>query len=125
MCERSDTPSGQNYQRTHRPPHVGNALTISAILEPGMDMVSDLGGNNEGLGVVRMSGSGEKNVPRVKHMHAPRIQHQVTDAGPPNVSGVLNVVAILEQRPMILNAKLICTNVHHAQFSRSTQTEWM
>ena len=44
----------------------------------------------------------------MKHMHAPRIQHQVTDAGPPSSSGVLNVVAILEHRPMMLNAKLIC-----------------
>lgn len=41
-------------------------------------------------------------------MHAPNIQHHVTDAGPPNSNGVLNVVAILEQSPMMLNAKLIC-----------------
>lgn len=41
-------------------------------------------------------------------MNEPRIQHQVTDAGPPANSGVLNVVATLEQRPMTLNAKLIC-----------------
>ena len=46
--------------------------------------------------------------PRVKHIVAPRIQHHVTEAGPPRVNGVLKVVAILEQRPMILNAKLIC-----------------
>lgn len=41
-------------------------------------------------------------------MVAPNIQHHVTEAGPPSKSGVLNVVAMLEQRPMILNAKLIC-----------------
>lgn len=40
-------------------------------------------------------------------MHDPRIQHQVTEAGPPNNSGVLNVVATLEQSPMMLKAKLI------------------
>ena len=40
-------------------------------------------------------------------MVAPSIQHHVTEAGPPSSSGVLNVVAILEQRPMMLNAKLI------------------
>ena len=43
-------------------------------------------------------------------MHDPRIQHHVTDAGPPNSNGVLNVVATLEHRPMILNAKLIYTS---------------
>ena len=41
-------------------------------------------------------------------MQAPRIQHHVTDAGPPSSSGVLKVVAMLEHRPMMLNAKLIC-----------------
>lgn len=41
-------------------------------------------------------------------MHDPRIQHHVTDAGPPNNSGVLNVVATLEHTPMMLKAKLIC-----------------
>ena len=49
--------------------------------------------------------------PSVKHIAAPRIQHHVTEAGPPRVKGVLNVVAILEQRPMILNAKLIWGSV--------------
>ena len=48
------------------------------------------------------------NVPRVKHIVAPRIQHHVTEEGPPRVKGVLKVVATLEQRPIILNAKLIC-----------------
>lgn len=57
---------------------MGYALTISAILDP-----------------------------RVKHIVAPRIQHQTTEDGPPSRRGVLKVVAILEQRPMILNAKLI------------------
>ncbi len=47
----------------------------------------------------------------MKHIVAPRIQHQVTEAGPPSSKGVLKVVAILEQRPMILNAKLICCTV--------------
>ena len=37
--------------------------------------------------------------PNVKHMVAPRIQHQTTAAGPPVVSGVTNVVEINEQRP--------------------------
>lgn len=46
-------------------------------------------------------------------MQAPRIQHHVTDAGPPSVKGVLNVVAMLEQRPMMLNAKLICWHKSH------------
>lgn len=46
-------------------------------------------------------------IPSVRHMHDPRIQHQVTEAGPPNNSGVLNVVATLEQSPMMLKAKLI------------------
>ena len=45
--------------------------------------------------------------PRVKHIVAPRIQHHVTEDGPPRSRGVLKVVAMLEQRPMILNAKLI------------------
>ena len=47
----------------------------------------------------------------MKHIVAPRIQHQVTEAGPPRVKGVLNVVAILEHRPMILNAKLIYRDI--------------
>ena len=47
-------------------------------------------------------------VPSVKHIVAPRIQHQVTEAGPPKSIGELKVVATLEQRPMMLNAKLIC-----------------
>lgn len=49
-----------------------------------------------------------EDAPRVKHMQAPKIQHHVTVEGPPRSSGVLNVVAMLEQSPMILNAKLIC-----------------
>ena len=53
----------------------------------------------------------ERYAPRVKHIVAPRIQHHVTEAGPPRVRGVLKVVAILEQRPMMLNAKLICAGV--------------
>ena len=44
----------------------------------------------------------------MKHIAAPKIQHHVTDEGPPRVKGVLKVVATLEQRPMMLNAKLIC-----------------
>jgi hypothetical protein len=63
---------------THIPPHVGNALTISAML-----------------------------VPSVRLKQEPRIQHQVTEDGPPIRSGVLKVVATLEHKPMILNAKLI------------------
>ncbi len=58
---------------------MGNALTISAMLAPS-----------------------------VKHMQAPRIQHHTTEEGPPTRRGVLNVVAILEQRPIMLKAKLIC-----------------
>ena len=49
--------------------------------------------------------------PRVKHIVAPKIQHHTTEAGPPRVNGVLKVVAILEQRPMILKAKLIWRRV--------------
>lgn len=104
---------------SHSPPHVGYALTISAMLEP-----------------------------RVKHIVAPRIQHhttyryiiqkiccdawdrvEFTDDGPPSSKGVLKVVAILEHKPyssiwvnvrefhtifwrtIILNAKLICNDV--------------
>ena len=48
-------------------------------------------------------------------MQAPRIQHHTTEAGPPVSSGVLNVVATLEHRPMILNAKLICRDVRNRQ----------
>lgn len=44
-------------------------------------------------------------------MQEPRSQHQVTEEGPPRSIGVLNVVATLEQRPMMLNAKLICAIV--------------
>ena len=40
-------------------------------------------------------------------MVAPRIQHQVTDEGPPSNNGVLKVVAILEQRPIMLKANEI------------------
>ena len=40
-------------------------------------------------------------------MQEPRSQHHVTEAGPPNSRGELNVVAMLEHKPMILNAKLI------------------
>jgi hypothetical protein len=61
---------GGTGRGTHRPPHVGNALTISAMLAP-----------------------------RVKHMQAPMAQHHTAEAGPPTRSGVLNVVAILEQSP--------------------------
>ena len=57
------------------------------------------------MDISRLSDGG--HAPRVKHMHAPKIQHHVTDAGPPRSRGVLNVVATLEQRPMMLNAKLI------------------
>lgn len=53
----------------------------------------------------------DRYAPSVKHIVAPRIQHHVTEAGPPRVKGVLKVVAILEQRPMMLNAKLICRTV--------------
>ena len=63
---------------TYIPPHVGNALVISAML-----------------------------VPSVRLMHEPNIQHHVTEDGPPMSKGVLNVVATLEQRPIMLNAKLI------------------
>ncbi len=54
---------------------------------------------------------GKRYAPRVKHIVAPRIQHHVNEAGPPRVRGVLKVVAILEQRPMMLNAKLIWMDV--------------
>ena len=47
-------------------------------------------------------------IPSVRHMQDPRSQHQITEAGPPNKRGVLKVVAILEHKPMILKAKLIC-----------------
>ena len=43
-------------------------------------------------------------------MQAPRIQHHVTEAGPPNSRGVLKVVATLEHSPMMLKAKLICVD---------------
>lgn len=45
--------------------------------------------------------------PSVQHMHAPRSQHQTALAGPPDKSGVLKVVAMEEQRPMIEKAKEI------------------
>jgi hypothetical protein len=51
-------------------------------------------------------------------MQEPRIQHQVTDAGPPERKGVLNVVATLEQSPMILKAKLICGQDISAMLTR-------
>ena len=57
----------------------------------------------------------KRYAPSVKHIVAPKIQHHVTDAGPPRVRGVLKVVAILEQRPMMLNAKLICGDVRNRQ----------
>lgn len=60
------------------------------------------------MSVHEFSHDRKRDAPSVKHMQAPRIQHHVTDAGPPRSKGVLNVVAILEHRPMILNAKLIC-----------------
>lgn len=88
----SDSSSESKWEGTHKPPQVGYALTISAILAPS-----------------------------VKHIEAPRIQHHttyragmkyygeieevvgmLTVAGPPSVRGVLNVVAILEQRPYSL-----------------------
>ena len=55
-------------------------------------------------------------------MHAPNIQHQVTEDGPPSRSGVLKVVAILEQRPMILNAKLICRDISQEVIHRILYT---
>ena len=58
----------------------------------------------------------------MKHIVAPRIQHQVTEAGPPRVKGVLNVVAILEHRPMILNAKLICRDISQKLIHRILYT---
>lgn len=64
--------------------------------------------SNEVVGIVHGRREDETECsPRVKHMHAPRIQHQVTDAGPPRRRGVLKVVATQEHRPMMLNAKLI------------------
>lgn len=68
---------------------------------------------------------GKRYTPRVKHIVAPRIQHHVTEAGPPRVRGVLKVVAMLEQRPMMLNAKLIWIDVkrHRGQAKeRSTHS---
>ena len=41
----------------------------------------------------------ENSIPSVKHITAPKIQHHVTDDGPPSVKGVLKVTATLEQRP--------------------------
>ena len=74
-------------KKAYSPPHVGYALTISAMLEPS-----------------------------VKHIVAPRIQHhttfnesggvsfywlcaKLTDEGPPRRSGVLSVIATLEAKP--------------------------
>ncbi len=51
---------------------------------------------------------GQTDAPRVRHIHDPKIQHQVTEAGPPSKRGVLKVVATLEHNPIILKAKLIC-----------------
>lgn len=51
---------------THSPPHVGNALTISAI-----ELPVDVDQNYS----TKFS---EKILPNVKHMDAPKIQHQVT-----------------------------------------------
>ena len=62
------------------------------------------------------------SVPRVKHMQAPRIQHHVTEAGPPSSRGVLNVVATLEQRPIMLNAKLICSAIPIAEALRMNRS---
>ena len=59
--------------------------------------------------------------PRVKHIVAPRIQHHVTEEGPPTSRGVLKVVATLEQRPMMLNAKLIWGRTSVA----GSQMRWM
>ena len=50
---------------THRPPHVGNALTISAIDDP--------------MSWFRRQKTLEgAYLPKVKHMVDPRIQHHVT-----------------------------------------------
>ena len=79
------------------PPHVGIALTISAILAPKQDVCERKSGRE-----------GEAYVPSVRHIQDPRSQHHVTDAGPPSSNGVLKVVATLELRPIMLKAKLIC-----------------
>ena len=76
----------EGWKEAYSPPHVGYALTISAMLEPS-----------------------------VKHIVAPRIQHhttfngsdgvsfyqcaKLTDEGPPRRSGVLSVIATLEGNP--------------------------
>lgn len=44
-------------------------------------------------------------------MQEPINQHHVTEDGPPKRRGVLNVVAMLEHKPIILKAKLICSSV--------------
>jgi hypothetical protein len=48
------------------------------------------------------------------------IQHHVTDAGPPSKSGVLNVVAILEHKPIILNAKLMVAKLENSLLKEGT-----
>jgi hypothetical protein len=55
--------------------------------------------------------------PRVKHMHEPRIQHQVTLAGPPVSNGVLKVVATEETTPMMENAKEIVARLENSRLN--------
>ncbi len=54
---------------TRRPPHVGNALTISAIDDPVSWFVK------------RVTWDVRNDLPKVKHMVAPRIQHHVAYMG--------------------------------------------
>lgn len=104
---------------THNPPQVGNALTISAILAPTSVNPYQL------LAIARSATSGRIwCAPRVKHMQAPRIQHHVTEAGPPRRRGVLKVVATLEHRPMMLNAKLICKFMKKALRIETRSSGW-
>ena len=49
--------------------------------------------------------------PRVRHMQDPISQHHPTEDGPPNKSGVLKVIARLEERHITEKAKLICYQV--------------
>lgn len=53
--------------------------------------------------------------PSVRHMEAPKIQHQTTLAGPPVSSGVLNVVATDDTRPIIENANEIVAKFENSR----------
>jgi hypothetical protein len=55
--------------------------------------------------------------PSVKHIVAPRIQHQTTLAGPPVSKGVLKVVATEETSPMIEKANEIVARFENSRLN--------